>query len=76
MNCQYIMAKTNQAILLTAEEKSVHRLGLYSVKETFLKENIMTKEDIQLLCDKFLEFEQGDTVSGFHNNLLVSGVKV
>jgi ubiquinone/menaquinone biosynthesis C-methylase UbiE len=75
LNCKEIKAKTNQAILLTAEEKSLYRLGLYAVKESILNNKILSAQEIDAFCDKLVDFENSDAISGFYSNIIVSGIK-
>lgn len=75
LNCKTIKAKINQAMLLTAEEKSVYRLGIYAAKESILNHKIMSAQEMDAYCDKLVEFEQSDAISGFYSNVIVSGIK-
>lgn len=64
----------NQGIAKTAEEKSVFRLGIESIRE-LIEEHIMTSESYTTLLESYIHFEQSDNIAGFYRNLLVSGVK-
>jgi hypothetical protein len=61
--------------LLTAEEKSVYRLGIYAAKESLLNNKIMSSQEIDAFCDKLAAFEKSDAISGFYSNVIVSGIK-
>lgn len=73
---QKILARHHQPILITPEEKSVYKLGLISIKESWLKNQIMTEEQIDKLIDEFIHIEQdNEQIIGFFNNILISGTK-
>lgn len=73
--CKNILLRPNQAILTTPEEKSVYRLGLATSRNAILEKNIMTELEIQTLLTEFEAFEKNDTISGFYQNILISGIK-
>jgi hypothetical protein len=67
--------KTHQPILITPEEKSVHRLGLISTAPISLKNKLFTEEEFKQMQEQFFAIENRDTIIGFFRNLLISGKK-
>lgn len=62
-------------MLLTAEEKSVYRLGIYVAKECILNHKLMSAQEMDAYCDKLADFEKSDAISCFYTNVIVSGIK-
>lgn len=75
LNCEAIKAKINQAIAVTAEEKSIYRLGFYAAKESILNNKVLSTQEFDVFCDKLADFEKSDAISGFYSNVIVSGIK-
>lgn len=67
--------KINQAALTTAREKSVYRLGLISSTPTLLEKGILTEADIEQMNEDCIKLENSHTITGFYQNLLLSGIK-
>lgn len=71
-----ISAKHHQPVLTTPEEKSVYKLGLMSIKNSWIKNQVMTSEEIDKLIDEFIDIEKDDErIIGFFNNILICGIK-
>ena len=61
----------NQAVLKTAEEKIVMRLGMLSA-EAFLKQGIQTDQEFDEVVQDFKTMEESECIAGFFRNFLVS----
>lgn len=70
-----IFIKANQQILTTAAEKSVLRLGWLTLRDAYLKNNVLSLEQFEQGIKKFSQLENEDTIVGFFRNNLVKGVK-
>lgn len=71
-----IKALYHQPVLVTSEQKSIYRLGLLSVKDNILQNQLMDKNEFNSLLDQCYLMEQNNDIStGFFNNLLISGTK-
>ena len=75
LNYQNISIKTSQAVLVTPEEKSIYRLGLATAKNAHLDQGILTEASFATLHNALLCFEESDAISGFFQNMLISGKK-
>ena len=75
LSCSNINIKVNQAILMTAEDKSVYRLAVMMCVPILLEKNIMTQSEIDEFCADLRHLEESDTVTGFFHNLMISGIK-
>lgn len=72
---QNLKIQTHQPILITPEEKSVHRLGLISSSPLSLKNNLITPDELEQMKKDFIEIENSETIIGFFRNILISGKK-
>lgn len=75
LNCKNQKLKVNQAILNTAEEKSVYRFGLIAATAALLEKKIMSESEIKTLINECIAFEESNAISGFFHNILISGIK-
>ena len=75
LKCKNINSRISQAILTNPEEKSVYRLGLHTSKQSCLDKEIMSLDEIEILLNELSAFEQSDGISGFYQNILISGIK-
>ncbi|MFN7097597.1 MAG: class I SAM-dependent methyltransferase [Gammaproteobacteria bacterium] len=75
LHCKDIRLAFSQAILTTPEEKSVYRLGLTTIKAATLAKKFLTEKEIEDMIKRFIAFEESDAISGFYQNILISGKK-
>lgn len=67
---------THQVILITPREKSIVRLGLMSVAETYFKKGFITKDEYDEMINNLERIEQSEILIGYVRNILVSGRKI
>ena len=60
---------------MTAEEKSVYRLGALVTKDSMMQNNNLSEQDYDNFIAKLSAVEESDTIIGFFRNILISGVK-
>lgn len=71
-----IKIKLNQPMLVSPEEKSVYRLGLISMSDAIIKNNLCTKQELQKLIEEFDQIEtDSNKIIGCFRNFIVSGSK-
>lgn len=75
LKCKNIHIETTQPVLKTATEKKVYRLGCISSKPTLLAKKILSEQQIEGLIKEFEQFEKSHAISGFYQNILISGIK-
>lgn len=75
LGCHDIKIKPNQAILISPKEKSVYRLGTLSSGPSLVEKGLATEKELADLINALAAFEQTDSISGFYQNMLVSGIK-
>ncbi len=66
---------TSQSVLTNAEDKAVIRLGLESVKQTYLDRGFVTLDEFNTMISDFNALENSNVIVGFVRNLLVAGRK-
>jgi len=75
LGLEEIDVHVNQAVLKTATEKSVYRLGLLSIMSALIENKIATRQDIDKQIAQLITLENSRTVTGFFHNLLLCGKK-
>lgn len=65
----------NQKILSTPEEKSILRLGLRSVKDTYVKKDFLNEVEYDHLISVLADIEKSDVLIGYVRNILISSRK-
>lgn len=73
LQCKNIALKTHQPILITAEEKSVLRLGSINTRQTMLKH--YSDAEFEKFLSDITALEQKDVIIGFFRNILIKGNK-
>jgi len=73
LGCQQLTAKTNQPILISAQEKSVLRLGVRSTANSIYQNTPAL--DLENFLQKLVEIEKNNIIVGFFHNFLVKGIK-
>jgi len=63
---------SNQIILTTPEEKSIIRLGLISVKDTYLKKNFLSQSEYENMLEDLKQVEESGSFIGYVRNILIS----
>lgn len=73
LNLHNITLKVNQAVLTTAEEKSVYRRELQNTRNTVYKD--FSDQQFNDLINGFITLEESDTILGFARNIIAIGQK-
>lgn len=70
-----INVKANQPLRTTPEEKSTYRLGLSSMSNAIIQNNLCTKDELINIIHQLSNIEKNNTIIGGFRSLLVSGIK-